>query len=63
MKMWYEGKTHIWYGLDRKTGKHFESSSFRDVWLWCMGYGCDNAAELRYEMASVHTAEKAVVNR
>lgn len=31
-------------------GEIFESSSFKDCWLFANGYGNDQAAELRYEV-------------
>lgn len=30
-------------------GEKFESSNFKEVWLFANGYGKDQAAELRYE--------------
>lgn len=49
-KMRYEGKTKLWTGQNENK-ETFSSSSFKEVYLWCLGFGCDQAAELRYEMS------------
>lgn len=48
------GKCHIWrvnglyHVINPETKKEFVSVSFWECWLCGMGYGTDNAAELRY---------------
>lgn len=49
-----DGKCHIWrvnglyHVINPETKKEFVSVSFWECWLCGMGYGTDNAAELRY---------------
>lgn len=44
-------KDGLWYG-NRSGESH--GGTFREVWLWAMGYGKDQAAELRYNMAKLN---------
>ena len=34
-------------------GKKF-TGTFKEAYLFALGYGCDQAAELRYEMEQIH---------
>lgn len=38
----------IW--IARRGNDRFESKSYREALLWAMGYGCDQAAGLRFAM-------------
>jgi hypothetical protein len=43
-------------------GKKF-TGTFQEAYLFALGYGCDQAAELRYEMSRIHKADKTAVNK